>query len=171
MDQRQLLTFTSLGANPEIGITLARRNRTEALVWGIALAVFLLGVALTTAARAAEGALVLGLALASALVPLAWDTVSMALLCNGVFYAASLLVPYYLAAGLVRWILRRLQGLAGRIAGPPRPRLPWRWFWPWSRCSRQRAQAQQESKQPRRNVRCTCRRLPCPTMRSSCPTM
>ena len=48
MDQRQLLTFSSLGANPQIGITLARRNRIEALAWGLALAVFVLGVALTT---------------------------------------------------------------------------------------------------------------------------
>ena len=55
MDERQLLTFNSLGADPQIGITLARRNRTEALVWGLALAVFVLGVALTTPARAAEG--------------------------------------------------------------------------------------------------------------------
>ena len=35
MDERQLLTFTSLGADPQIGITLARRNRTEA--WSGAL--------------------------------------------------------------------------------------------------------------------------------------
>ncbi len=118
MDERQLLTFNSLGANPQIGITLVRRNRTEALVWGIALAVFVLGVALTRRPVRQKVALVLGLGLASALLPLAWDTVSMAELCNGVFYAASLLVPYYLAAGLVRWILQGLRGLAGRIAGP-----------------------------------------------------
>ena len=122
MDERQLLTFSSLGADPQIGITLARRNRNEALVWGVALAVFVLGVALTRRPVRQKVALVLGLALASALLPLAWDTVSMARICNGVFYAASLLVPYYLAAGLVRWILQRLRGLVGRIAGPaPRP--------------------------------------------------
>ncbi len=121
MDQRQLLTFSSLGADPHIGITLARRNRTEALAWFAFLAVFLLGVALTKRPLRQKAALVLGLALASALVPLAWDTVSMAEICNGVFYAASLLVPYYLVAGLVRWILRGLCGLAGRIGQPPAP--------------------------------------------------
>ena len=117
MDE-QLLSFSSLGANPQIGITLARRTRTEALVWGVALAVFVLGVALTRRPVRQKAALVLGLALAAALIPLAWDTVSMANLCNGVFYAASLLVPYYLAAGLVRWFLQGLRGLAGRIGSP-----------------------------------------------------
>ena len=106
MDQRQLLTFNSLGANPQIGITLVRRNRTQALVWGVALAVFVLGMALTRRPVRQKIALVLGLGLASALLPLAWDTVSIAQLCNGVFYAASLLVPYYLAAGMVRWTLK-----------------------------------------------------------------
>ena len=118
MDQRQLLTFNSLGATPQIGITLARRNRTDSLVWGIALAVFLLGVVLTTRPVRQKVALVLGLGLASAVLPLAWDTVSMAQLCNGVFYAASLLVPYYLLAGLVRWIVRWLCGLVGWMAAP-----------------------------------------------------
>ena len=166
MDQRQLLTFSSLGADPQIGITLARRNRTEALVWGVALAVFVLGVALTTRPVRQKAALVLGLALASALLPLAWDTVSMAELCNGVFYAASLLVPYYLAAGLVRWIVHGLRGLAGRMAGPAATRLPRRSFWPWSRCSRQ-------PPRPSRSRGGACANLPpspCPAMRSSCPT-
>ncbi len=117
-DERQLLTFQSLGDHPQIGITLARRNRSEALDWGVALAVFLLGVALTGRPVRQKAALVLGLGLASALLPLAYDDVSMAWLCNGVFYAASLLVPYYLVAGLVRWIVQRLRGLAGRINGP-----------------------------------------------------
>ena len=122
VDERQRLTFSSLGADPRIGITLARRNRNEVLVWGLALAVFVLGVALTTRPVRQKVALVFGLALASALLPLAWDTVSMARICNGVFYAASLLVPYYLAAGLVRWIFCtavRPRGPDGRPARGP----------------------------------------------------
>ncbi len=121
MDERQQVTFSSLGADPQIGITLARRNRNMVLVWGLALAAFVLGVALTGRPVREKIALVLGLALASALLPLAWDTVSFARICNGVFYAAALLVPYYLLAGLVRWILRMLGGLAGRITTPPAP--------------------------------------------------
>jgi len=116
--EEQLLSFSSLGANPRIGITLVRHNRTEALIWGVALAVFVLGVALTKRPVREKTALVLGLALAAALIPLAWDTVSMVKFCNGVFYAASLLVPYYLAAGLVRWILQGLRGLACRFGSP-----------------------------------------------------
>jgi autotransporter-associated beta strand protein len=119
VDERQRLTFSSLGADPRIGITLARRNRNTVLVWGLALAAFVLGVAMTARPAREKIALVLGLALASALLPLVWDTVSFARICNGVFYAASLLVPYYLAAGLVRWVFCRLRGLVGRMAGPP----------------------------------------------------
>jgi len=113
----KLLTFNSLGANPQINITLARRNRNTVLVWGLALAVFALGVALTRRPARQKAAMVLGLALASAVLPLAWDSVSFARICNGVFYAASLLAPYYLAAGAVRWIVHRLRGLAGRTVG------------------------------------------------------
>ncbi len=52
------------------------------------------------------------------LSPLAWDTASFARICNGVFFAASLLVPYYLLAGLIRWILQGLCALANRLTGP-----------------------------------------------------
>ena len=121
---QQLLTFTSLGADPQIGITLARRSRTEALVWGIALAVFVLGVALTGRPARQKVALVLGLALASALLPLAYDMLSLARICDGVFYAASLLAPYYLVAGFARWIVCRVRGLAGRITGTAAAHVP-----------------------------------------------
>ena len=86
----------------------------------------------------------------------------MARLCNGVFYAASLLVPYYLAAGLVRWILQRLRGLAGRIAGPApaAAALVLALVMLFSA----NAQAQPQPAAPRD------RRWPCPAMRSSCPT-
>ena len=136
-DQRQLLTFHSLGVNPEIGITLARRNRKTVLVWGLAMAVFVLGVALTGRPVRQKVAFVLAIALASALLPLAWDSVSVAQICNGVFYATSLLAPYYLAAGLVRWILPRTAwpNPAGSSARRL-PRLPVRSSWHWSRCSR-----------------------------------
>ena len=173
MDQRQLLTFNSLGADPKIGITLACRNRNEVLVWGLALAVFVLGVALTTRPVRQKVALVLGLALASALLPLAWDTVSMARICNGVFYAASLLVPYYLAAGLVRWILQ----LAARAswAGWPAPAPAHNraiasglghgalGHCPGPAAARGRLKTSAEREE-------YVGRWPCPAMRSSCPT-
>ena len=117
-DQGQLLSFSSLGAEPRIDITLARRSRNTVLVWGIALIVLLLGMAITNRPVRQKAALIVGLALVSAIVPLVWDTASTARICNGVFYAACLLAPYYLVAGLVRWIVLGLRGLVGRIAGP-----------------------------------------------------
>ncbi len=111
--QGQLVTFSSLGAAPEIDLTLARRNRVDALTWGLAIAMFLLGMALTNRPLRQKAALVLGLALVSAVLPLAWDTLSMVQLCNGVFYAACLLAPYYLVAGLARLIVERLRTPVG----------------------------------------------------------
>ncbi len=121
MDQRQLLTFSSLGADPQIGITLARRNRNAVLVWGLALAAFVLGVALTGRPVRQKIALVLGLALASALLPLAWDTVSFARICNGVFYAAACWCRITCLPALSAGSSLCCGGLAARITTPPAP--------------------------------------------------
>ena len=141
MDQRQLLTFNSLGADPQIGITLARRNRTEALVWGLALAVFVLGMALTTRPVRQKAALVLGLA-------------------TGLRAVAPGLGHREHGAALQRGVLRRqpagavLPGRGTRPLDPPRAarpggpdrrpgrRLPRRSFWPWSLLFSATAQAQ-----------------------------
>ena len=115
--EEQIITFTSLGADPQVGITLADRNHIDVLSWAVGLLVFLGGVAWTRRPVRQKFALVLGLGLASALLPLAWDTVSMAMLCNAVFYAASLLVPYYLLAGLVCWIAKKISSVSSRWWG------------------------------------------------------
>jgi autotransporter-associated beta strand protein len=118
-DARQVLIFNSLGSNPQIGLTLARRDRIEALAWGVGLLAFAFGVALTRRPVSQKVAIVLLLGLGSALLPLLDDTETMARLCNGVFYAASLLLPYYVVAGLFRWLFHGLQTLAGRMSGQP----------------------------------------------------
>ena len=62
-------------------------------------------------------ALVLVLLLASALLPLAWDTLTVAVICNGAFYAASLLIVYYLLVGSLRWTVRRIANVGNRWIG------------------------------------------------------
>ena len=51
------------------------------------------------------------------LLPLLWDSLDVARLCNMLFYAASLLVPYYLLAGAVTRLIR---GPSHRSRRPPK---------------------------------------------------
>jgi autotransporter-associated beta strand protein len=115
----QNVTFNSLGANPEIGLTLARRDRLDGLAWAFGLAVFVLAMALTGQPARRKTVLVIGLLLLTAFIPQAWDAVSVMKICNAMFYAGCLLVPYYLVAGLCSWTLLRLDGVARRIRRPP----------------------------------------------------
>ena len=112
-----VVTFTSLGDAPEVVIMLADGNCLNALSWAAGAIAFLAGMAITFRPVRQKFALVLVLLLASALLPLAWDTLTVALICNAVFYAASLLVPYYLLVGLLRWIVRGVTGIGNRWLG------------------------------------------------------
>ena len=105
---RDVLTFRSLGTEPELVLTLADRGRFDALAWGLALAVALVGVAMTNRPVRNKVSFIFAVALAATLLPLAWDDVEIVRTCNMVFFAASLLVPYYLLVGLLKWSLRGL---------------------------------------------------------------
>ena len=102
----QTLTFHSLGAEPELVLTLADRARFDALAWGLALAVGLIGLAKTNCPLRKKVAFIFAVALIATLLPLACDGLEIARASNMVFYAASLLVPYYLLVGLVKWLVR-----------------------------------------------------------------
>ena len=113
----QVLTFTSLGADPEVVISLADHNQVDSLSWAAGVIAFLCGMAITRGSIRQKIAFVLILGLSSALLPLAWDATNVAAICNAVFYAATLLVPYYLAAGFIRWIARGLTNVRNRLLG------------------------------------------------------
>jgi hypothetical protein len=98
------LTFRSLGEEPLLEVTLAHRGRFNALGWALALGLGLWGIAITRRPIRQKAALVIAAGLAAAVLPLVWDNVAVAWMSNMVFYAASLLVPYYLLAGAVRWV-------------------------------------------------------------------
>jgi len=100
----QTVTFRSLGVEPQLEVTLARRLQGCMLGWGLALAVGLVGLAITNRRAAGKARFVLIVALLATLVPLAYDSIAAARVCNMVFYAAGLLVPYYLLAGLAKWL-------------------------------------------------------------------
>ena len=99
------ISFQSLGVEPKLVVTLANRTRFDALAWGLALAVGLIGLAMTCRPAGTKTAFVFTVALLATLVPLVTESIEVAQLCNMVFYAATLLVPYYLAVGLVRWLV------------------------------------------------------------------
>ena len=99
------LTFRSLGAEPVLLITMAERSRLDALGWGLALAVGLIGLILTNRPLRTKVVFIFAVALVATLLPLAADGLEVAQTCNMVFYAVSLLVPYYLLSGLVKWLI------------------------------------------------------------------
>ena len=107
------VTFRSLGTEPSLELTIVDANRVEALAVGLALAVLAVGLALTTQPVRRKAAYVITVALAATLLPVVSGRIEIATAVNGAFYAACLLVPYYLAAGLARWMLARVRSLFG----------------------------------------------------------
>lgn len=106
-----VLEFHSLGSEPRLALTIVDEPRLEALAWGLALAVFLAGMALTRQTVARKTAYVIGVGLVATLVPVIPGPIELALVFNGAFWAACLLVPYYLAVGAARWMAAALRRL------------------------------------------------------------
>jgi len=104
----EAVEFRSLGAEPAMAVTCVDEERLGALAWGLALAVLVVGVALTAQTVGRKAAYVVGVGVAATLVPVVTGRIELAMVVNGAFYAACLLVPYYLAAGVVRWVWRKV---------------------------------------------------------------
>ncbi len=109
--------FQSLGADPQLRATLVNDERIQAMAVAVALLVLLIGVALTRRAVKTKVRYVVVVALVSTLAPLftGWvnelgDTFDLA------FYAACLLVVYYVVVAVLGWLI----GLVRRPAGPPK---------------------------------------------------
>lgn len=129
-----LVTLESLGSDPRLELVLVDGRRLEPLAWGLGGAVFLAGLAITRRSAAAKAWLVATVMAASGALPIVagWSTAA-AIPCDMAFYAAALLVPYYLAAAVMgrawRWAARRawpgtaavvsaVLALAGAVQGP-----------------------------------------------------
>ena len=74
----QAVTFRSLGAEPRLGLVVINEHRIESLAWGLALAVLVVGMAMTTRSVGRRVMFVIGVALVATLVPVI--TVSLILL-------------------------------------------------------------------------------------------
>lgn len=103
--------FSSLGVDPRLSLTVVNRRQFQALGLALALAVLVGGIALTNAKAHRKLAYILTVAVAATLIPLLAGVAGPAAILNGAFYAAMLLVPYYLLVGLVRSVVRRVRAL------------------------------------------------------------
>ena len=110
-DEETSVTFTSLGTAPRLAVTLADGRGFRQLAWAVALAVALIGVLLTTATVGRKLTYVLAVFGVGSLLPLLHTILpflpdmSVSLeLANAAVFAAGLLIPYYLAAGFIRWL-------------------------------------------------------------------
>ncbi len=129
-----LVTLESLGSDPRLELVLVDGRRLELLAWGLGASVLLAGLAITRRPARAKVWLVVGVMAASGALPiLAGWSAEAAIPCDMAFYAAALLVPYYLAAAAMgrawRWAARRawpaaaavclaVLSLAGAAQGP-----------------------------------------------------
>ncbi|MBN2021524.1 MAG: hypothetical protein JW809_01905 [Pirellulales bacterium] len=99
------VVFRSFGVDPTLDVTLADRGRLDTFGWGAALVVAVVGAALTRRRIGARARYVLGVLVLGTVVPVIPGFLWLAEPCNMAVYAAALLVPYYLLAGLARWLV------------------------------------------------------------------
>jgi len=105
VEEGETVTFQSLGVRPVLGITLVNENQIESLAWGVASLVFVIGLLLTRRSVRVKAKYVVVVALAALLLT---DWVNqLGNTFDFAFYAACLLVPYYLIAGVLRWLARK----------------------------------------------------------------
>ncbi len=112
-----VVTFQSLGEAPLLSVTVAHRPRLVTLGWALALLVALVGLVLIYRSARAKARFILLVAAIATLVPVLPGMSLAAGPANMAFFAAALLVPFYLAVwlgrlvlGLVGWVLRGLFG-------------------------------------------------------------
>jgi hypothetical protein len=109
------ITFRSLGIDPQIRAVAVETRRIDAAAWGLGMLVFLIGVGMTQQPARRKWAYVLIVLLASTvplLITRQLDEIGKVL--DYLFYAAALLVPYYLVAAVV---LSGWSRLAARARG------------------------------------------------------
>ncbi|MFH1923626.1 MAG: hypothetical protein ABIP48_27515, partial [Planctomycetota bacterium] len=113
------VTFQSLGVEPQLSVTLAHRPRFNGVAWGVALAVALLGLSLTNRSARAKFRYILAVILLGTLAAMAPGWEAAAGPANLAVFFVCLLVPYYLAAGCLKWfagLFRRLTKAPAALA-------------------------------------------------------
>ncbi len=108
------VAFRSLGHDPRLTVTLTNNRRVASLAWGLALAIGVIGLALTNRAIRTKASYVVAVFLVGTLIPLLSGSSGLIHLANPAVYVVSALVPFYLSAQPLKWlagVLRRAQPL------------------------------------------------------------
>jgi hypothetical protein len=112
--------FQSLGVDPRLNATLVDERRLDSLAWGVALLIGLAGFVLTSRPVKTKFVFVVSVMAAALLLPLVTGWVhELGRTCDLAFYAACLLVPYYLAAAVLKWLGCKVHSLATRRRTAP----------------------------------------------------
>ncbi len=96
------ITFSSLGVDPRVSLTLLDEHRSNALAWGLACVVALWGVRGLKRPLRARMKLILLVASIATLVPLISGSVMLTRVLNPSFMVAAGLIPFYLVVALLR---------------------------------------------------------------------
>ena len=115
--------FHGSAAQPKLRITLWQKERVMALAWAVAVTIFVFGCSLTADPVSTKLRYVAGVLIASILPAVVPGIALWVPVLNAAFYAALLLVPYYVVAPLVLHLFpvlvprRRRTGRAYHVAG------------------------------------------------------
>ena len=101
---RDEVSFQSLGVSPKLQVVLVNRSGLGRMSWVVAALIGLWGLMRTGRTIAAKVRFIVAVILVATLVPLAvgWDTAMGP--ANAAVYAAVWLIPFYVLAGLARWM-------------------------------------------------------------------
>ena len=88
--------FRSLGEQAQLDVQVVNQKRRTALVWGLAVAVFVVGLSLSAAKARRKLRYVIAVLIMASIVPAIPGLLGWADVMNGVFYAGCLLIVYYL---------------------------------------------------------------------------
>ena len=102
--------FRSLGAKPRLELTVADFERLGALGSGLALMVLVAGLALTRSSARRKVLFIVAVAIVATAVPLVLGRMELAIVTNGMFWAALALAIYYPVFALLRWVYRKARG-------------------------------------------------------------
>lgn len=109
------ISFHSLGVEPRLEMTLVHHARFGALEWAIALLVGFLGIVRTNRPMMAKARFLVIVGLWAGVLPLVVNQTQLVESANMVFFVVTFLVPYYLLAGLLRWLASGLRRMTASL--------------------------------------------------------
>ncbi len=112
------LSFTSLGVEPRLEITLAQQTRLGLLAWGVALAVVLAGLAMTFQPAGAKVRFLLAVVALATLLAVVPRLEAFTGVCDAAVYAAAALGGYFVLVGCVRLAIAEIGRLVARARHP-----------------------------------------------------